>query len=30
MSDNLTEPVIKLNESLASVKKIAELFRFKK
>ncbi|MEL7625640.1 MAG: hypothetical protein AAGU15_02125 [Anaerolineaceae bacterium] len=30
MSDNLTEPVIKLNESLASMKKIAELFRFKK
>ena len=30
MSDNLTEPVIKLNESMASVKKIAELFRFKK
>ena len=30
MSDNLTEPVIKLNESLASVKKIAEMFRFKK
>ncbi|MDD2521507.1 MAG: hypothetical protein PHW11_01615 [Anaerolineaceae bacterium] len=30
MSDNLTEPVIKLNESLASVKKITELFRFKK
>ena len=30
MSDNLTEPVIKLNESLASVKKIAELFHLKK
>ncbi|MCK9246272.1 MAG: hypothetical protein M0P11_04875 [Anaerolineaceae bacterium] len=30
MSDNLTEPVIKLNESLAEAKKIAQLFRFKK
>ena len=30
MSDNLTEPVIKINESLAGVKKIAQLLRFKK
>ncbi len=30
MSDNLTEPVIKLNESLAGIKKILQLFNFKK
>lgn len=30
MSDNLTEPVIKLNESLAGMKKIFQLFNFKK
>lgn len=30
LSDNVTEPVIKLNESLAGVKKIAQLIRFKK
>lgn len=30
MSDNLTEPVIKLNESLAGIKKIIQLFNFKK
>jgi predicted PurR-regulated permease PerM len=30
MSDNLTEPVIKLNESLAGFKKIIQLFNFKK
>ncbi len=30
MSDNLTEPVIKINESMAGVKKIAQLLRFKK
>lgn len=30
LSNNLTEPVIKLNESIASFKKIMELFKFKK
>lgn len=30
MSDNLTEPVIKMNQSFAGVKKIAQLLRFKK
>lgn len=30
MSDNLTEPVIKMNQSLAGVRKIASLLRFKK
>ena len=30
MSDHLTEPVIKLNESMAGLEKIASLFRFKK
>ncbi len=29
LSDNLTEPVIKMNESLASVRKLVDLFRFK-
>mgnify|MGYP007126842794 CR=1 FL=1 len=30
LSDNVTEPVIKMNESLASVRKLVDLFRFKK
>lgn len=30
MSDHLAEPVIKLNENMASLEKIASLFRFKK
>jgi predicted PurR-regulated permease PerM len=30
MSDNLTEPVIRLNQSLAGIKKIVQLIRFKK
>lgn len=30
LSNNLTEPVIKLNESIASFRKIMELFKFKK
>ncbi len=30
LSDNLAEPVIKINESVASLKKITDLFRFKK
>lgn len=30
LSDNVTEPVIKLNESLASVRKLVDLFKFKK
>ena len=30
LSDNLAEPVIKINESMASLKKITDLFRFKK
>lgn len=30
LSDNLAEPVIKINESLAGAKKIAQLLRFKK
>lgn len=29
MSDNLTEPVIKLNQSLASIRKLGDLFRLK-
>ena len=30
LSDNVTEPVIKMNESLASVRKLVDLFKFKK
>lgn len=30
MSDNLTEPVIRFNQSLAGIKKIVQLIRFKK
>jgi len=30
MSNNLTEPVIRLNQSLAGIKKIVQLIRFKK
>lgn len=30
MSDHLAEPVIKLNENMASLEKIASIFRFKK
>lgn len=30
LSDNVTEPVIKMNESLASVRKLMDLFKFKK
>lgn len=30
LSDNVTEPVIKINESLASVRKLVDLFKFKK
>jgi len=30
LSDNMTEPVIKINESLASVRKLVDLFRFTK
>ena len=30
LSDNVSEPVIKLNESLASVKKLVDIFRLKR
>ncbi|MEA4812103.1 MAG: hypothetical protein VB108_06005 [Anaerolineaceae bacterium] len=30
LSDNMTEPVIKLNASLASINKLVDLFKFKK
>lgn len=30
LSDNVSEPVIKLNESLASVKKLVDIFRIKR
>jgi len=30
LSDNLSEPVIKLNESLASIKKLVDIFRLKR
>ena len=30
LSDNVSEPVIKLNESLASIKKLVDLFRIKR
>ena len=30
LSDNVTEPVIKMNESLASVRKLVDLFKLKK
>lgn len=30
LSDNVTEPVIKLNESLASIKKLVDIFRLKR
>ena len=30
LSDNVSEPVIKLNESLASIKKLVDIFRLKR
>ena len=30
LSENVTEPVIKINESMASIRKLVDLFKFKK